>query len=83
MVEEPVEPSEARTRRNGNWVAVSVALFTPLFSSIAFWNGHITPWGVEVIKYFLLFVAAACPLLVAVSLWKQFGRSARPSRSRY
>ena len=78
-VDEPVDPSEARTPRANTWV-VWVAIYLPMFSTIVFGrNGHITPKALEVIKYscFLLLVASvAC---IAVILWRAFLRANSPS----
>jgi hypothetical protein len=53
------------------WV-VWVAVFLPMFANaINFgWNGHITPRSMEVIKYSLWLLLAACGLLVAVGIWR-------------
>ncbi len=77
MVDQPVDPSAARTRRTGMWV-VWVAVFLPMFvSAITLgWNGHITPRSMEVIKYFLWLLLAACGLLAAVGTWKSFNTRA-------
>jgi hypothetical protein len=73
MVDQPVDPSEARTRRTGMWV-VWVAVFLPMFvNAITLgWHGHITPRSMEIIKYSLWLLLAACVLLVAVGIRRNF-----------
>jgi hypothetical protein len=80
MVDQPADPSEARTRRTDIWVvwfASFFAVFLPMFvSTITLgWNGHITPSAVEVLMYTLSFVAGGCGALVAVVLWRRLSRS--------
>ncbi|MGB6449500.1 MAG: hypothetical protein WBE92_01980 [Steroidobacteraceae bacterium] len=73
-VDEPVDPTEARTRRAGTWFVLSVAIFLPMFvDAIDFgWNGHITPRALEVLVYALSFVLVGCVACVAVGLWRSF-----------
>jgi hypothetical protein len=75
MVDQPVDPSKARTRHTEIWV-VWMAVFLPMFvSTITLgWNGHITPRAFEVLVYTLSFVAGACGALVAVVLWRRLSR---------
>jgi hypothetical protein len=62
------------------WV-VWVAVFLPMFVSAitGTWNGHITPRSMEIIKYSLWLLLAACGLMVAVSLRRAFRRANNPS----
>ena len=77
MVDQPVDPSAARTPRPGMWV-VWVAVFLPMFvNAITLgWNGHSTPRSMEVIKYSLWLLLAACGVCVAVGMWKSFNTRA-------
>jgi hypothetical protein len=76
MANEPVDPSEARTRRTGMWV-LWVAIFLP--NAIIFgWNGHMTSRALEVLMYALSFVLAGCVACVAVVLWRNFLRANHP-----
>jgi hypothetical protein len=76
MVDQPVDPSEPRTRRTGMWV-VWVAVFLPMFVNaiVLGWNGHITPRAFEVLMYALSFVlvgCVACIALAVATLWRRF-----------
>jgi hypothetical protein len=74
IVDDAVDPSEARTRRAGTWMTLWVAVFLPiLVNAIVFgWNGHITPRALEVLMYALSFVLAGCGACVAVGIWNSF-----------
>jgi hypothetical protein len=74
MVEKPVDPSEARTRRTEMWFVLSVAIFLPMFvNTIVFgWHGHITPRALAVLMYVLSFLLVGCVGCVAVVLWRRF-----------
>jgi len=73
-VEKPLDPSEARTRRKGAWIVLTVAVFLPIFvNAIVFgWNGHITPRALEVLICVLSVVLVACAGCVVVGIWKNF-----------
>lgn len=78
MVDLPVDPPEARTRRKETWFVLSVAIFLPMIvNGIVFgWNGHITPRALEVLLYVLSFVLVGCVGCVALVLWRRFNTRA-------
>jgi hypothetical protein len=80
MVNEPVDPSEVRTRRIGIWMTLSVATFLPTFvNAITFgWNGHVTPRSTKVVTFALWLVLAACGALVTVGIWRNIRRANNP-----
>jgi hypothetical protein len=81
MPPQSVDPSEARARRIGVWMTLSVAIFLPMFVSLMTlgWDGHITPRAAQVIIFALRLVLVACAAVVAVGIWKTLRRSNNPS----
>jgi hypothetical protein len=81
MAAEAVDPSEARTRRIGIWITMSVAVFLPLFVSFTTsgWDGHMTPRSAKVIIFALRLVLAICAAVVAFGIWKNLRRANNPS----
>jgi hypothetical protein len=72
LLDQPVDPSEARSRRAGIWVLWFTVFLTMFVNAIVFgWNGHITPRAFEVIKYSLFLLLAACVGCVAVAVYSR------------
>jgi len=79
MVDVPLDPSEVRSRRLGTWVAVSVAVFTPMFvNAVAF--GWITlRSSLEVLVCAISCVLVGAGAVAAVSLRRTFFGANSPS----
>jgi hypothetical protein len=67
-----VAASEARNRHAGMWVLWYSVYMTLFVNAIIGWNVHITPRSVKVIIFALWLLLAACPVLVAVIIWRNF-----------
>ena len=76
-VDEPVDPSAARTRRWGIW-GLWVAVFLPMFVNAitSGGHGHLTPRSMELIKYFLWSLLATCAVLASIGIWRNFSTRA-------
>ena len=78
MAHVPLERSEARTRRMGAWVAVSVAVFTPMFVNAVVFGWITYRSSLEVLVCAISCVLAGASALAAVKLRRAFRRAKNP-----
>jgi hypothetical protein len=78
MVNVPLDRSEARTRRMGTWVAVSVAVFTPMFVNAVVFGWITYRSSLEVLVCAISCVLVGASALAAVKLRRAFRRTKNP-----
>jgi hypothetical protein len=78
MVDVPVDPSEARTRRMATWVTVSVAVVTPMFVNAVVFGWITLRLSLDVLACAISSILVGAGALAAVNLRRAFLRANNP-----